>query len=311
MSHDTMNDEIFEKYLIAGRAVAKALGLAKKLTRSGTKFIDIAELCEQEVKNNGATLGFPINIGLDNVAAHYSPPIDDITVVPDKGLLKIDIGSSADGYIADAAITINIGEEDGIYKKIKDAADKSLEAALKLVKPGVDVLEIGSKISQVIAKYDVKPISNLGGHGLKFDNLHAEPFIPNVPRGQHYKLKEGMVYAIEPFTTNGYGAIKNGTRMNIYEVAKVKKKNMKINDKALAQKFKKVLGILPFSPRAVNFIKKDQVQKTIDRFVKMGVIRGYNVFIEMGNGIVAQKEHTFIVTKEGAHVTTVIDNGLK
>ncbi|MCP4761206.1 MAG: type II methionyl aminopeptidase [archaeon] len=306
-----MDDIEFESYLKAGKAVAKALDLAKKITRPGTKYIDLASICEGEIINSGCELSFPINISLDEIAAHYSPIIDDQTKVPEKGLIKIDCGSHYNGFIADAAITINLNNEKGIYQDLKDAADAGLQAAIQNFKPGVDLVTIGSFIHQAIGKYNVKPISNLGGHSLDQYNLHAGSFVPNTPSaGTHYKIKVDDVFAIEPFSTNGAGRIKNHPDKTIYRVINAKKKNLKINDKAIAQKFKKKFKTLPFSPRAIDFIDKNKAQNVVDKFLKFGILDGYNIFIEIANGLVAQKEHTVIVTEEGAHITTVLENEL-
>ncbi|MHA1872414.1 MAG: M24 family metallopeptidase, partial [Promethearchaeota archaeon] len=102
-----MDDKVFEAYLKAGKAVAKALELGRKITRPGTRYEDIAKLCEGEILNSGCGLAFPINMSLDRVAAHYSPVIDDKSVIPEHGLIKLDCGAHFDGYIADAAITVN------------------------------------------------------------------------------------------------------------------------------------------------------------------------------------------------------------
>ena len=85
-----MLDEIFESYLKAGRSVAKALELGKIITRPDANYLDIATLCEGEILKNGCELAFPINISLNEIAAHYSPIIDDKTKVPERGLIKID-----------------------------------------------------------------------------------------------------------------------------------------------------------------------------------------------------------------------------
>ncbi len=308
-----MKDETIESYLKAGKAVAKALKLAKVIVRPGTKFLDIATLCEGEILKQGCGLGFPANISLDSIAAHYSPELEDSTVCPDHGLLKVDCGAEVNGYIADAAITINIGEDKGIYERLVKASEDGLAAALKIAGPGVSVSDIGQEIYKAINKYDVKPISNLGGHGLDLYEVHDSPFIPNVPNSRDSsQLQEGKAYAIEPFTTNGYGAINQGKVVNIFEFASLKKKkNMKIDDIALAQKFKKKFKSLPFSPRAVDFIQGTaKINATIDKFQKRGVLRGYPIFEEIGRGLVAQTEHSILVLKDGAHVYTVEDNDL-
>ena len=85
---------------------------------------------------------------------------------------------------------------------------------------------------------------------------------------------------------------------------------MKIEERAIIQKFHKKFTSLPFSPRAVDFLAKEKVMDNINRFKKLRMIEGYNVFVEVGKGLVSQSEHTVVVRKDGAHVTTVIDNGL-
>jgi len=261
-----MDDLVLESYLKAGRAVAKCLELAKKITRPGAKYIDIATLCEDEIKRNGAELGFPINMSLDQQAAHYSPIIDDEIRVPEHGLLKIDCGAHVNGYIADAAVTVNIGNDGDIHQQLVTAAEDGLKAAISNFKVGVDVIEIGRVIHRAITAHGVKPISDLGGHGLENYSLHSGVFIPNVPNPRTVdkpnKIQVDKAYAIEPFSTNGYGQIKYGPLVTIYRVLNPNKKNLKLEDKVLAQTFKKRFGNLPFSPRGIDFIK-DKSRSTI------------------------------------------------
>jgi methionyl aminopeptidase len=307
-----MDDIVLESYLKAGRAVAKALELSRKLTRPGTNYSDLALLCEEEIKKNGAELSFPINISLNEEAAHYSPIINDKLKVPDHGLIKIDCGSHVNGYIADAAITINIGNDGNIYQELVKAAEDGLQAAISNFKVGVDVLDIGKFIHRAITAHGVKPVSNLGGHELGNYSLHTGVFIPNAPgAGESYKIQQDKAYAIEPFSTNGYGQIKNGPLVTIYRVLNTNKKNLKLEDRVLAQSFKKKFSSLPFSPRWIDFISdKSKINEIVDRFYKLGIIDGYHVFIEIAKGLVAQAEHTVITHKGETRVTTVVDNGL-
>lgn len=308
-----MEEEVIESYLKAGKAVAKALKLAKLIVRPGTKFLDIATLCEGEIIKQGCGLGFPTNISLDSIAAHYSPELEDPMVCPNHGLLKVDCGGEFNGCIADAAITINIGQDKGIYEDLIKASEDGLVAALQTAGPGVSVSDIGEDIYRAIIKHNVKPISNLGGHGLDLYEIHDSPFIPNVANSRDTsQLQEDRAYAIEPFTTNGYGAINPGKVTNIFEFHSMKKKkNMKMEDVALAQKFKNKFKSLPFSPRAVNFIQgTDKINSTIEKFTKRGILRGYPIFEEVGGGLVAQTEHSLLVLKDGIHVYTVEDNDL-
>ncbi|MBN2157382.1 MAG: type II methionyl aminopeptidase [Candidatus Lokiarchaeota archaeon] len=307
-----MNDEIIQSYLKAGKAVAKALHLAKLIVRPGAKFFDIATLCEGEILKQGCGLAFPANMSLDAIAAHYSPILEDETKVPEHGLLKIDCGAEYDGYIADAAVTVNIGGDKGIYEDLVTASEEALNAAIRTARDGIKVTDIGKEIYKTIMKYNVKPIANLGGHGLGQFEIHDPPFIPNTPKGaDNSQLIADHVYAIEPFTTNGYGQVKNGEETNIFEVGNTKKKNMKIEERALVQKFKSKFNSLPFSPRAVDFIEgTSNINSVIDKFRRKGILNGYPILVEIAGGMVAQTEHTIIVFNDKVHVTTTLDNDL-
>jgi methionyl aminopeptidase len=125
--------------------------------------------------------------------------------------------------------------------------------------------------------------------------------------GSNYKIKADDVFAIEPFSTNGEGRIENHPDKTIFRVMNTKKKNLKLNDRALAQKFKSKFRSLPFSPRAIDFLPKDKINETIDRYLKLKILDGYNVFIEVKRGLVAQFEHTVIVNEDGALITTSLD----
>ena len=302
-----LESEITEKYLKAGQAVAKALKLGYKLARPGTNLYDLATILENSIIENGADgWSFPANISLDVEAAHYSPIIDDSKTLPKEGLLKIDLGGHVDGYVSDAAITVNLGNSEK-YNNLIRAVKDALYAAIPLFKPGVPLRDIGTAIEREITKFDgLRPVANLGGHQLKQWDLHAGAFVPNVSNfTEKYVLKEGDQFACEPFATNGYGAIKNGTDMTIFRVKGIKKKkNLPMHEKIRLQNFKKKFKSFPFSPRWIDFIPKNQINGVISKYIRQGILDGYHVFIERGNGIVSQHEHTIIVTKDGGIPTT-------
>ncbi|MHA1721412.1 MAG: type II methionyl aminopeptidase [Promethearchaeota archaeon] len=302
-----LDPEIYDKYLKAGQAVAHALKLAYKLARPGTNLYDLATILENDIiEHGGDGWSFPANISLDVEAAHYSPIIDDSKVLPKEGLLKVDLGGHVDGYVSDAAITVNLGNSE-IYDKLIKAVKDALYAAIPLFIPGVPLRDIGVAIEREITKYQgIKPVSNLGGHQLKQWNLHAGAFVPNVANSnEDYVLKEGDQFACEPFATNGYGAVKNGPEMTIFRVRSIKKKkNLPMTEKIRLQNFKKKFNTFPFSPRWIDFIPKNQINGAISKYNRQGILEGYHVFLERGNGIVSQHEHTIIVSKDGGIPTT-------
>ena len=302
-----MNEETLQSYLKAGKAAAKARELGRKLVRPGGSLLDLATLCEQEVLRHGAELSFPINISINDVAAHYSPGMGDKSVFPTQGLVKLDVGAHVNGYVADTACTVNIGGDSGLFDDLCNAAEDGLRAAIKAFKPNIDVKQIGAEIYKEITKYKgVVPISNLGGHQLQCNNLHAGVFVPNTPMaGDSYKLKEGEAFAIEPFSTNGRGYIHSGKDAYIYSVipGSAAKRLGRIERTQYLQ-FKKKFGSFPFSPRWIDFLPEDKISTALKQYVKKKVINAYPVFLERKGAFVAQAEHTVLVTKDGCIVTT-------
>lgn len=300
-------DSILESYKKAGKAVIAARKLAKKIVKPGMLFLDIANQCEAEIVKSGAELSFPINMSLNEIAAHYSPPIDDHTVIPESGLLKIDLGSHFNGYIADSAFTINLDEDPNLQNYI-DAATEGLEAAIDIFSPGTKLYELGEVIAEKIISHGLKPITNLGGHELKQYNLHAGPFIPNYKEKRHAEtLKPGDAYACEPFSTSGAGTVMNGKQSYIYRLVKKNKKNMGYEEQNYMNKIDKYCGRLPFSPRFLEnqqIIPKNKIQRTIDSFLGKKILDHYPILIERTHGLVAQQEHTIVIDMDGNTIVT-------
>ncbi|MHA1489337.1 MAG: type II methionyl aminopeptidase [Promethearchaeota archaeon] len=302
-----MTENYIQDYIKAGKAVIAAKKLARRLVKPGELFLDIANKCEAEIFKNGAELSFPVNMSLNEIAAHYSPSIDDTTVVPEKGLLKIDVGSHYNGYIADSAFTINIDDDPRLQNYI-DAAEEGLQAAIILFKPGTKLYEMGEVIADKIISRGLRPITNLGGHELKQYELHAGPFIPNYKEKMHDQvLKPGDAYACEPFTTSGIGKVQNGKRAYIYRFVKKVKKNMPYELQGFMNKIEKNFKHLPFSPRWIenkDLIPKKRIKRTIDVFLGKKILEKYPILIERSGEPVAQQEHTMVLDFHGKRFVT-------
>lgn len=298
---------MIEDYIKAGKATKSAKKLARELTKPGTPFIEICDKCEEEIIENGAELAFPLNISLNEIAAHYSSPIDDQSVVPEEGLLKLDFGAHVNGYIADTAITINLNQ-DKKFDTFVTAAEEALDAAIENFRPGVKLFEIGEKISEKIIKHGLKPIMNLGGHRLLQYTLHAGEFVPNFKdKTYNQEINIGDAYAIEPFTANGFGRVKDGKSSYIYRFHKDIKKNIPYELRTAISQIKKNFSTLPFSPRAVlnkNLFPKKKIMPIINRLAGKGALQHYPILVEVRNGFVAQAEHTVVVKENETIITT-------
>ncbi|MCK4429424.1 MAG: type II methionyl aminopeptidase, partial [Candidatus Aenigmarchaeota archaeon] len=193
-----MDPEILEKYKKAGEIAKIVREESKKLVKPGVKIIEIAEKTEARIIELGGVPAWPLNISINEIAAHYSPSPEDETEIKEGDVVKLDVGVAVDGYIADTAATVALSEEDKI---LVEASEKAVEEALKLVKPGININKISAKIEEVIKGFGLNPITNLTGHGLDQFIIHAKPAVPNCKGSHSHILKEGEVIAIEPFVT--------------------------------------------------------------------------------------------------------------
>lgn len=296
-----MDEDWLKSYIKAGKAVIAAKKLAQRIVKPGVLLLDLATKCEDEILNQGCKLAFPINISLNEIAAHYSPTIDDEKVIPAKGLLKIDLGAHYEGYIADSAFTINI-DNNKVLQNYIDAANEALDAAIVKFKPGTKLYELGEVIAEKIINHGLRPIVNLGGHELKRYNLHAGPFIPNFRDTNHNQiLNAGDSYACEPFATSGVGKVINGKESYIYRFVRKVKKDMSYKDLDLMKKLENITQRLPFSPRLLekNGIEKQEINKIINKFLRKKILDNYPILIERSGEPVAQQEHTIIIDMDG------------
>ena len=103
---------MFEKYEKAGEILKKVKEEVVKLVKPGVKLLDVAEFVEKRIVELGGKPAFPCNISINSDAAHFTPKKNDERVFKDGDVVKIDIGAHVDGYIADKAITIDLGDHE-------------------------------------------------------------------------------------------------------------------------------------------------------------------------------------------------------
>ncbi|MDY6761906.1 MAG: type II methionyl aminopeptidase [Candidatus Nanohaloarchaea archaeon] len=288
-----MDDAVRENYVEAGRIAKQARELAVETAQPGTPLLEIAEPVEAFIREEGAEPAFPVNLSIDDDAAHYTPSRDDDTVLEEQHLLNIDVGVHVDGYIGDTAVTVDPSDD---HADLVAASAEALDAALDLVEPGVTLGEIGAAIQQAIESYGYTPIRNLSGHGLGHYTQHTGKTIPNIDTGNDTELEEGEAVAIEPFATDGAGKVKDGRPGNIYRLD---------NENARGRTERKVLGevknrfrTLPFTDRWLDGVPAARVTTAVRNLVRSGNLHAYDVLAETDGGMVSQKEHTVLVGED-------------
>lgn len=291
-----MDQEVKEKYIEAGRVLKKARNQAREVSEPGTPLLEIAEEIEGLVRSEGLQPAFPVNLSVNEEAAHYSPGLKKDRTLSENDVMKVDIGVHCDGYIADSAITIN---PSGNYSELIEENERVLNEALEFLEPGVTVGELGTHIqNQVPDEYSI--VRNLTGHALGKYKQHAGLSIPNISNSNNTVFEKGDAVAIEPFLSTGSGKIKEGKKGNIYlhQGGNVRSRE----SRKLLKKIKEFNG-LPFSSRWLDLGARQKM--SLKKLVKNNVVKHYPILREIDDGVVSQSEHTVLVgADDGENIVT-------
>lgn len=300
-----MNEQVYEKYKRAGKIAGQARDFGVGLIKPGVSFLSVAESVESFILKNGAGVAFPVNISINEVAAHYTPCVDDCLVFNVGDVVKLDVGSHVDGFIADTAITVEVGSCE--YDSLIKASSQALEDAISVLKAGVLLSDIGCIVEEKIMQYGFKPIDNLTGHSLEQFVLHSGVSVPSISKTSA-KVVAGVddVLAIEPFATDGAGHVKSGSGSNIFLCSDSLKSRL-MRDTRLKSDFLRIKKLFPNLPFASRWCY-EKISKNFDpvlrRLSMLGFLKHYPMLIDAGKGMVSQKEHTVIVTQDGCEVIT-------
>ena len=296
--------EALAKFTQSGRILANTREFVKGMQIRCKPLLEICEFVEDKIHELGAGPAFPCNIGINDVAAHYTSPWNDGRSVPDNSLVKIDFGVELDGYITDTAITISLNPA---YDSMIVAAETALQEALSAIAPGRKLSDIGSIVERSIHRYGFKPIRNLTGHRIDRYAIHAGKSVPNVSGVEGGRFEVGEVYALEPFVTlkEAEGVVRDAHEEYIFRF--VRMKGAKSRDAIkLAEHIQRTYRTLPFASRWIFKSWRDgDVEAAFKELMKDRCIVGYPVLVEASGNVVAQAEHTVLVTESGCRVLTV------
>ena len=305
---------MIDSYIKAGKIVSKIRTDASKMIKEGCLVLDLVEYVESEILKQDAEIAFPCNVSINEVAAHYTSPANDKTVIHAGDLVKLDLGAMVNGCIADSAVTVmaegNIDErftQDQINEnqELIEASAAGLEAAIATVRAGVELNKIGAAVHEAISDFDFNPIFNLMGHSLEQYNLHAGISVPNYDNNDTFKLDEGQAVAIEPFATTGIGHVNDAPGHYIYSYMANKPFRMKSTQKVLTY-IQNNNQYVPFSGRWItDKFGERRGGIALKQLSDAMAIYPYAPLKEKKDCFVSQKEHTLIVEKEGCTVTTL------
>jgi methionyl aminopeptidase len=288
-----MNPEDKELWVKAGLIASVVREWSKTLIKPGAKLLDIANAIENKIRELGAIPGFPVNLSLNDVAAHDTAHFNDERVLKDE-IIKVDIGVCYEGAIGDTAYTIDLS---GARTDLVEASKAALEAATKTLKIGTTLGEIGKAIEDTIVAHGFQPVRNLSGHGIAMYNIHTSPGIPNYDTGDQTALEKGMIIAIEPFATDGAGMIKNREPVVIFEEISHKPIRSMLARQA-AKEIEKFQHV-PFARRWLDEkMGQNKVSLALRLLEQNGNVTGHAQLVEVEGGMVSQAEHTFLIDDE-------------
>jgi methionyl aminopeptidase len=193
----------------AGEVVAEMHEVCTRAAVPGATTLDVDRVARDVIARRGARSnflgyhGFPAVVctSPNDVIVHGIPSAD--VVLEDGDILSIDCGAIIEGWHADAAVTVPIGDVDDESIRLMEVTRRSLETAIEQVVEGHRLGDIGAAVEGIAEGAGFSVVREYVGHGIG-TAMHEDPDVPNYgPSGRGMKLKEGHVLAIEPMVNAG------------------------------------------------------------------------------------------------------------
>ncbi len=296
------SEDPWDKWKRAGIVAREALDIARPMVQPGTKVLDIVQATEKHILEKATGIAFPCNVALNNVAAHYTSPLDDETVIAEGDLVTVDVGAHIDGCISDSAFTIALNPD---HEALVKAAEAATTVAIKMMRPGAKLNTIGALIEDTIVSAGFKPIKQLSGHQMDEYELHSEKQVPCVSGKSEVLVEEGEVYAIETFASTGSGNVSDLPNPVIYQLLPVRVPVRFKGSKQFLGIARKEYGEFPFAERWIaERMGHAPMKMAIRELGQNGALIGHNILAEEKGEFVAQHEHTVIITETSRIQTT-------
>jgi len=193
----------------AGSILAEAMERLRALVKPGVSTLEIDRDVEEFIRGRGARpafkgyRGFPATVctSINEEVVHGIPRAH--RRVKEGDIISLDLGCVVDGYYADCALTLALGEVPPRVQQLLDVTRQSLERAVAECRPSRRLGDVSHAVQSHVERHGFSVVRAFVGHGIGRD-LHEEPQVPNFGEpGRGPLLKPGMVLAIEPMVTMG------------------------------------------------------------------------------------------------------------
>ncbi|MFZ1007717.1 MAG: type I methionyl aminopeptidase [Candidatus Sulfotelmatobacter sp.] len=194
----------------AGAVVCLMLSAMKSAVRPGITTAELDEVGAGVMRQHGArsaptlVYGFPgVNcISVNEEAVHGIP---GTRALREGDLVKLDVTVEKNGFMADAAATVPVGEVSEERRRLAECAERAFAKAMLVARAGFRVSEIGRAVEREVRRSGFSVIRDLGGHGIG-RTIHEEPRVPNFADPEANQiLTEGLVITVEPIIAAGSG----------------------------------------------------------------------------------------------------------
>jgi len=188
--------------------VAGALEAVGKAVIAGKTLRQLEQVCDEYIRSHGGYptflgyRGFPaaVCIGVNEEVVHGIPGHRKLA---DGDIVKVDVGVTKDGLIADGARTFAVGNVKPEVLALIAATERSFWLGAAQARAGNRVSDIGHAVQSYVEAQGYSVVRDLCGHGVG-TNLHEDPSVPNFGKpGQGMRLVAGMTLAIEPMVNMG------------------------------------------------------------------------------------------------------------
>ena len=200
--------EAFEKTRVAGSVAAGALDEIAKIIKPGISTGQIDNICYEFINDHGAYSaplfyrGFPKSCctSTNHIVCHGIP---SEKILKDGDIVNVDVTAFKDGWHGDTSRTFEVGNISVKAKKLIDTTYEAMMKAIKILKEGVQLGEIGYTIQKHVEAQGFSVVQDFCGHGIGKE-FHKEPNILHYgKKGTGEKLKSGMIFTIEPMINLG------------------------------------------------------------------------------------------------------------
>ncbi|UXM94183.1 type I methionyl aminopeptidase [Bartonella sp. HY329] len=197
------------KMRVAGALTAKVLTAVSPLIKAGTTTAEIDSFCHNYIINQLHAIpgslgqyGYPhtVNTSINEVVCHGWP--SDRKLV-NGDIINVDVTVKKDGFYGDSSVTFIVGDTSEEGQKLIKTTQECLYKAIRLVKPGATLGDIGACIQNHAEKNGYSVVREFCGHGIG-SKMHEEPNVLHYgSRGKGLVLQEGMTFTIEPMINQG------------------------------------------------------------------------------------------------------------